>query len=227
MSGTSFNVLYFCSKFNFDEEWNFAWQHIGGMMNSHFYDVITYSGALAACAVMFFIKKHIKFKWVNILLASFMSLGIYGVCAILSERLRMNSIWSFIAFVAPMAYLTIIGLLRREWIYRVIVYSSALFIGAYNYIYCIINEDHHKMCYTLKLFILAFGIGGYVKNIVTDVKRKKMANTVTTIAAEKSEEINTEKIETIPEAIKNPETSENVPENTNSGEAETSPDQES
>ena len=83
------------------------------------------------------------------------------------------------------------------------------------------------MCYTLKLFILAFGIGGYVKNIVTDVKRKKMANTVTTIAAEKSEEINTEKIETIPEAIKNPETSENVPENTNSGEAETSPDQES
>ena len=138
-----------------------------------------------------------------------MSLGIYGVCAILSERLRMNSIWSFIAFVAPMAYLTVIGLLRREWIYRVIVYSSALFIGAYNYIYCIINEDHHKMCYSLKFFVLAFGIAGFVKNIVADIKHKKMIKGVKT------------------EDIKNSETSEDVPENTESGEAVTSPEQKS
>ena len=170
--------MYFCEKFNFDEKWDFGWQHIGGMINSHFYDVITYTGAFAACAIMFFIKKHIKIKWVNIVLVSFMSLGIYGACAIMSERLRMNSIWSFIAFVAPMAYLTIIGLLRREWIYRVIVYSSALFIAAYNYIYCIINEDHHKMCYTLKVFILAFGIAGFAKNIISDIKRKKSLNIV-------------------------------------------------
>ncbi len=196
MSGLYLNAMYFCGKFDFDAEWNFAWQHIGGMMNSHFYDVITYVGALAACVVMFFVKKHIKYKWVNIILASFMSLGVYGVCAMLSERLRMNSIWSFIAFVAPMAYLTIIGLLRREWIYRVIVYSSALFIGAYNYIYCIINEDHHKMCYSLKLFILAFGIGGFVKNIFGDVKRKKSVASL-------------------------------IPENEKSGEADTSPEQES
>ena len=209
MNGLYLNAMYFCEKFDFDTQWDFAWRHIGGMMNSHFYDVITYSGALAACAVMFFIKKHIKFKWVNILLASFMSLGIYGVCAILSERLRMNSIWSFIAFVAPMAYLTVIGLLRREWIYRVIVYSSALFIGAYNYIYCIINEDHHKMCYSLKFFVLAFGIAGFVKNIVADIKHKKMIKGVKT------------------EDIKNSETSEDVPENTESGEAVTSPEQKS
>jgi len=212
LNGISFNVLYFCSKFNFDKEWDFAWQHIGGMMNSHFYDVVTYVGALIACIVMFFIKKHIKYKWVNILLVSFMSIGFYGVCAILSERLRMNSIWSFIAFVAPMAYLTVIGLLRREWIYRVIVYSSALFIGAYNYIYCIINEDHHKMCYSLKLFILAFGIGGFVKNIITEVKRKKTVNTATTVTAEEPTETNIEKTEIVPEDIKNPGTSSDIPE---------------
>ncbi len=178
MNGYILSTMYFCEKFNFDEKWDFGWQHIGGMINSHFYDVITYTGAFAACAIMFFIKKHIKIKWVNILLVSFMSFGIYGACAIMSERLRMNSIWSFIAFVAPMAYLTIIGLLRREWIYRVIVYSSALFIAAYNYIYCIINEDHHKMCYTLKVFILAFGIAGFAKNIISDIKRKKSLNII-------------------------------------------------
>ena len=205
--------MYFCEKFDFDTQWDFAWRHIGGMMNSHFYDVITYAGALAACVVMFFVKKHIKYKWVNIILASFMSLCVYGVCAMLSERLRMNSIWSFIAFVAPMAYLTIIGLLRREWIYRVIVYSSALFIGAYNYIYCIINEDHHKMCYSLKLFILAFGIGGFVKNIFGDVKRKKKASNVVTT------NITPEKISESVASV--------IPENEKSGEAETSPEQES
>lgn len=213
MNGLYLTAMYFCDKFDFDVQWDFAWQHIGGMMNSHFYDVITYASALAACVVMFFIKKHIKYKWVNILLASFMSLGIYGICAIYSYRLRMNSIWSFIAFVAPMAYLTIIGLLRREWIYRVIVYSSALFIGAYNYIYCIINEDHHKMCYSLKLFILAFGIGGYVKNIVGEVKRKKSAaNIVTTNST----------LENTTEIVV-----EDTPKNEKSGEAETSPEQES
>ncbi|MBO4421054.1 MAG: hypothetical protein J5783_04450 [Lachnospiraceae bacterium] len=196
MNGLYLNAMYFCEKFDFDTQWDFAWRHIGGMMNSHFYDVITYAGAFVACAIMFFVKKHIKIKWVNILLVSFMSLGIYGVCATLSERLRMNSNWTLVAFVAPMAYLTIIGLLRREWIYRVIVYSTALFIGAYNYIYCIINEDHHKMCYTLKWFIIAFGIGGYVKNIVGDVKRKKSVASV-------------------------------IPENEKSGEADTSPEQES
>lgn len=178
MNGLYLKAVYLCDKFDFDTQWDFGWRHIGGMMNSHFYDVITYAGAFAACAIMFFVKKHIKIKWVNILLVSFMSLGIYGVCAILSERLRMNSNWTLVAFVAPMAYLTIIGLLRREWIYRVIVYSTALFIGAYNYIYCIINEDHHKMCYSFKWFIIAFGIGGFVKNIVGDVKRKKSVASV-------------------------------------------------
>ena len=190
------NILLYGQQAFFDRQWDYICQNIGKMMEYHIYDITTYIGALAACIVMFFVKKHIKIKWVNILLVSFMSLGIYGVCAILSERLRMNSNWTLVAFVAPMAYLTIIGLLRREWIYRVIVYSTALFIGAYNYIYCIINEDHHKMCYTLKWFIIAFGIGGYVKNIVGDVKRKKSVASV-------------------------------IPENEKSGEADTSPEQES
>ena len=219
MNGIGLNALLFCAKFDFDTQWDFGWRHIGGMMNSHFYDVITYAGAFAACVVMFFVKKHIKIKWVNILLVSFMSLGIYGACAIMSERLRMNSNWTLVAFVAPMAYLTIIGLLRREWIYRVIVYSTALFIGAYNYIYCIINEDHHKMCYTFKWFIIAFGIGGYVKNIVSVIKRKKKSSNMVAIATdavENAAETNTEKTDVIPVDKNNSGTSSDIPESDDS-----------
>ena len=215
MNGLYLNAMYFCEKFDFDKEWDFAWRHIGGMMNSHFYDVITYAGAFAACVVIFFVKKHIKIKWVNILLASLLSLGIYGGCAYMSERLRMNSIWSFIAFVAPVAYMTILELLCKEWIYRVIVYSTALFIGAYNYIYCIINEDHHKMCYSLKWFIIAFGVGGYVKNIVSDIKRKKKLSNMVAIATdavENAAETNTEKTDVISADKNNSGTSSDIPE---------------
>ena len=172
------NILLYGQQAFFDRQWDYICQNIGKMMEYHIYDITTYIGALAACIVMFLVKKHIKNKWVNIILVSCLSFGLYSVCAISSERIGLNCIWSVIAFVAPIAYLTVIGLLRREWIYRVIVYSAILFIGAYNYIYCIINEDHHKMCYTLKIFILAFGIGGFVKNIVTDVKRKKQTTDI-------------------------------------------------
>lgn len=216
MNTFGLSSLFFFAKFDFDKEWDFAWRHIGGMMNSHFYDVITYAGAFAACVVIFFVKKHIKIKWVNILLASLLSLGIYGGCAYMSERLRMNSIWSFIAFVAPVAYMTILELLRKEWIYRVIVYSSALFIAAYNYIYCIINEDHHKMCYTLKLFILAFGVGGYVKNTIEDVKRKKM--TVDNASIDTAKKISESPLEenNIITEEKNSGTSSDIPESNDS-----------
>ncbi len=202
-----------------DSLWDIFYQHIGGMMNSHFYDILTYSGALGVCILMFFVKKHCKNKWANILLASFLSLGFYTICAIFSYRLRLNSNWTLVAFVAPMAYLTIIGLLRREWIYRVIVYSTALFIGAYNYIYCIINEDHHKMCYSLKWFIIAFGIGGYVKNIVSDIKqKKKLSNMVaaTTDAVENAAETNTEKTDDISTDKNNSGTSSDIPESDDS-----------
>ena len=221
------NRLHIDPDYPIDSLWDFFYQHIGGLMNSHYHDIVTYGGAFGACIIMFFVKKHIKNKWVNILMASFLSFGFYLICAINSNRLLLKTNWTLVAFVAPMAYLTIIGLLRREWIYRVIVYSGVLFIAAYNYIYCIINEDHHKMCYTLKWFIIAFGIGGYVKNIVTDVKRKKMVNTVTTIAEENPAEINTEKKDVVAEDIKNSETSEDIPENKNSGETVTSPEQKS
>lgn len=196
-----------------DSLWDIFYQHIGGLMNSHFYDILTYSGALGVCILMFFVRKHCKKKWVNILLASFLSFGFYTICAIFSFRLRMNSNWTLVAFVAPMAYMTILELLRREWIYRVIVYSSALFIIAYNYIYCIINEDHHKMCYAFKWFIIAFGIGGYVKNIVEDVKRKKLATAVmSTGTAEKPAEILKESDDNTSEDKNNSGTSSDIPE---------------
>ena len=170
MNGLSIN-----SEYPVDSLWNIFYQHIGGMMNSHFYDILTYFGALVACIIMFFVKKHIKNKWVNILLASLLSFGFYAVCSIYSYRLRMSSNWTLVAFVAPMAYLTVIGLLRGDWINRVIVYSMALLIAAYNYIYCIINEDHHKMCYTLKWFVLVFGITGYIRNIINTINKIKKA----------------------------------------------------
>jgi len=167
------SIIYLDPDYPIDSLWDFFYRHIGSMMNSHYHDIITYSGALGACILMFFIKKHIKYKWVNILMASCLSFGFYSVCAINSYRLSMNTNWTLVAFVAPMAYLTIIDLLRGDWINRVTVYSGALFIAAYNYIYCIINEDHHKMCYSLKWFIIVFGIAGYVRNIVNSIKKKK------------------------------------------------------
>ena len=167
--------LHIDPDYPIDSLWDFFYQHIGSMMNSHYHDIVTYSGAFLACIIMFFVKKHIKVKWVNILMASCLSFGFYSVCAIKSYRLLMNTNWTLVAFVAPMAYLTIIDLLRGDWINRVTVYSGALFIAAYNYIYCIINEDHHKMCYSLKWFILLFGIAGYVRNIVNSVNKRKKA----------------------------------------------------
>ena len=158
-----------------DSLWDFFYQHVGSMMNSHYHDIVTYSGAFLVCIIMFFVKKHIKNKWIIILMASFLSLGFYIICATHSNRLLLKTNWTLVAFVAPMAYLTIIGLLRGDWINRVTVYSGALFIMAYNYIYCIINEDHHKMCYSLKWFILMFGIAGYVRNIVNSINKRKKA----------------------------------------------------
>ena len=93
--------------------------------------------------------------------------------------------------------------------------GTALFIGAYNYIYCIINEDHHKMCYTFKWFIIAFGVGGYVKNIVSDIKqKKKLSNMVaaTTDAVENAAETNTEKTDVISADKNNSGTSSDIPE---------------
>lgn len=173
--------LHINPDYPIDSLWDFFYQHIGGMMNSHYHDIVTYSGAFAVCIIMFFVKKHIKSKWINILMASFLSFGFYIICATHSNRLLLKTNWTLVAFVAPMAYLTIIGLLRGDWINRVTVYSGALFIMAYNYIYCIINEDHHKMCYSLKWFIILFGIGGYVRNIVNSVKKIKEVKTAKSV----------------------------------------------
>ena len=80
------------------------------------------------------------------------------------------------AFLAPMSLLTIIGLLRGDYKKRLIVYGTALLVVVYNLIYCSLNEDHHKMCYAIKLFVIVFGLIGFAKNIddfVNTIRAKK------------------------------------------------------
>lgn len=218
------NRLHINPDYPVDSLWDFFYQHIGGLMNSHYHDIVTYSGAFLVCIIMFFVKKHIKNKWINILMASFLSFGFYSVCAINSYRLRMNTNWTLVAFVAPMAYLTIIGFLRGDWINRVTVYSGALFIAAYNYIYCIINEDHHKMCYSLKWFILLFGIAGYVRNIINSVKKikesKRTQSVLTPNEDVRSSEASDLPIASVNEGMDEIQQQDNTPETENSRDPE-------
>ncbi len=171
LTGTIFD-----SKYPYEQLWNYFYQHVGGMLNSHFYDISTYAGAVFACIIMFFVKKHIKNKWVNIILVSVLSLGFYGICSYLSFRIKMNSIWTLVAFVAPMSFLFIIKLLRGDWKRRLIVYVGIIMIFVYNVIYCHFMEDHHKTCYVIKMIVLIFGIGGYISNLYFDICAKKIVN---------------------------------------------------
>ena len=216
--------LYINPDYPVDSLWDFFCRHIGGLMNSHYHDIVTYSCAFAACIIMFFIKKHIKHKWVNIILTSCLSFTFYMICAINSNRLLIKTNWTLVAFVAPMAYLTIIDLLRGDWINRVTVYSGALFIAAYNYIYCIINEDHHKMCYSLKWFILMFGIAGYVRNIVNSVKKIKESKRTQSVLASnedvRSSEASDLPITSVNEGMDETQQQDNITETENSRDSE-------
>ena len=164
------------TEYPYDSLWNQIYQHIAGPLNSHFYDITVYSGVILACIIVFFVKKHVKNRWFNILLASGLSLFFYGIALIYSYRLRFNVTWAITVFVAPMGLLMIAGLLNGNWKNRLIVYGTAALTVIYNIIYCHFNESHHKLCYSIMLFIMIMGIAGYIKNVRAFFKAKREKN---------------------------------------------------
>lgn len=166
------NGVIFCRRMIFDEMWDSFLQNIDGFIGYHLFDITVYLCSLAACIIMFFVKKHIGGKWFSIISASCLSMLFYIGCAFFSSPLTVNIIWAMVAFLAPMAYLTVIGMLRKDWKNRLIVYGTAVLVVLINIIYCSFMEDHHKMCYSVKIFILLSGAAGYVKNIVNDKNSK-------------------------------------------------------
>ena len=161
------------TEYPYDSLWSQFCQHLGGPLNSHFYDITVYSSAILACIIVFFVKKHVKNRWFNIFLASGLSLFFYSIALIYSYRLRFNATWAITVFVGPMGFLMIAGLLNGNWKNRLILYGTAALTVIYNIVYCLFNEDHHKLCYSIKLFILILGIAGYIKNVIVFFKAQR------------------------------------------------------
>ena len=193
MNLSDLNKFDLNTEYPYDSLWNQIYQHINGPLNSHFYDITVYTSAILACIIVFFVKKHVKNRWLNILLASGLSLFFYGIALIYSYRLRFNTTWAITVFVAPMGFLMITGLLNGNWKNRLIVYGTAALTVIYNIVYCLFNEDHHKLCYSIKLFILIMGIAGYIKNVRAFFKAKREKKVPDKISAMEENEISDSK----------------------------------
>ena len=125
------------------------------------------------------IMKYRRLNMVIILIAGVLSEILFQIFAAFSPRIKAFTLWTFIAFIVPVAVYTFMEMLISGWIGRiavVVLFFTVLNANAY---YCLIHESHHKACYAIKAFVVLFGILGiiiqffYVKKYNKPVKVEK------------------------------------------------------
>lgn len=156
---------------------------------SHTYDVVAYELGLLVCVIVSMIKDPIKkfnkkkagenikaYRRRNLAVAAVafaLSEILFQVFAYFSPTIEALTWWTLIAGLTPIAIYTILELIMSGLIGQLIciaVIVSAFFVNRY---YCAVNMNHHKICYAVKMLMIAFGMLGIVLQFFCFKKGKK------------------------------------------------------
>ncbi len=148
---------------------------------SHMYDIVSYEiGALAAVIVCFFkdpIKNAFKklacdaatYRRLNLfvaLIAGIISETIYLVFAYLSPSIKVVSNWNLVVFLVPVGVYTLIEMIGSGWL-GIIGTGAILAITLVgNKIYCDRFQNHHKLCYAIKMSMIIFAVIGILRQVI-------------------------------------------------------------
>lgn len=156
---------------------------------SHTYDVVTYELGLLTCVLISLIKDPIKkvnkrkagdnkkvYRRKNLVVAGLafaLSEILFQIFASFSPTIEPLTWWTLIAGLTPIGIYTILELIGSGLIGQlicIVVIVSAFFVNRY---YCSVNMNHHKICYAVKMLMIAFGILGIVLQFFDSKKAKK------------------------------------------------------
>lgn len=157
--------------------------------NSHMYDVVSYEIGLIAMIFVAFIKdplKKLMLKWAGpdnvmgyrrrnmliALLAMIVSEVLFQIFARFSPTIEPITWWTLIVALAPVAYYTIIEQCTKHWAGRVMTLVIIVVCVVANKYYCLVNMNHHKMCYAIKMMVLVFGVAGLTGQFFFKKKEK-------------------------------------------------------
>ncbi len=169
----------------FDGKWAAFWAMVPKYANSHKYDMLVYACGTVALIVTFLYKNVVK-KWnkgimlkrfadestdtavkfyrrrnlIVALCAAMLSGLFFGIVSLLSYELRLDTFWTVIVPLVPIAEYSVIEMLRKDSAHRLLCIAILLAVVEINYIYCMVQESHHKACYAIKILMLVYGLFG-------------------------------------------------------------------
>lgn len=169
----------------FDGKWAAFWAMVPKYANSHKYDMLVYACGTAALLITFLYKNVIKkrnkvitlkhfadecpdaavnyYRRRNLLVAlcaAMLSGLFFGIVSFLSYELRLDTFWTVIVPLVPIAEYSVIEMLRKDSAHRLLCIAILLAVVEINYIYCMARESHHKACYAIKILMLVYGLFG-------------------------------------------------------------------
>lgn len=151
---------------------------------SHIYDISVYEIGILASVITSFvkdpIKKAIKTKAYNggnddkyikrwnliiVLIAAGISEIMFFVFSMYSSHVSFFNSWMVVAFFVPTAVYTVIEMLDSSWLSRMAVIFVIAVTLYGNKLYCLYNENHHKVCYAFKIMVFIFAFVGILLQI--------------------------------------------------------------
>lgn len=100
------------------------------------------------------------------LIAGIVSEIIYLAFAYFSPSIKVVSGWNLVVFLVPVGVYTIIEMIGSGWLGIICtgVILAITIVG--NKIYCDRFQNHHKLCYAIKLSLVIFAIIGVLKQLI-------------------------------------------------------------
>lgn len=180
---------------NFDVFWVQLWEKIPSYANSHIYDIVTYSIGTAVMIFMQWIKDLWKipnglrakkrfgdnymghYRRRNLLIpivAGCLSLAAYVLIVKMSNRMLIDTWWTAIAFLVPVAEYTVIEQMEKGGFGgRILILAFVAGVLLINKVYTTENAGHHKLCYAIKALAIFFGMAGLIGQLIYRKKSRK------------------------------------------------------
>lgn len=156
---------------------------------SHIYDVVTYELGILVAVIVAMIKDPVKkankrkagddikaYRRRNLivaLIAFILGEILFQVFAFFSPTIEAVTWWTLIAGLTPIAVYTMVEMIKSGLIGQLsflVMIVAAFFVNRY---YCSITMNHHKMCYAVKMLMIAFGVLGILLQFFNTKKGKK------------------------------------------------------
>ena len=100
------------------------------------------------------------------IIGAIISVWFWGIVANLSDRIEVKEVWFFIAPLVPIAVYTMYEFLESGIVGWLLLLLITVLVFKGNYDYCCEFEEHHKICYAVRLLFVVFGILGFILQIL-------------------------------------------------------------